>query len=104
MAGLPFIFAVNVYCEPGEGESGAMRRKFDLPGCYELWNVGIQIAALISVVAVAGCATDRFADLSTFDAVMLTISIGLALFFSAGILLKYFRPVMEHSISYEENE
>lgn len=102
MAGLPFIFAVNVYCRPGE-ETGVVRRKSDLPGGYGLLNAGMQITALIFVVEAAGCAEDRLNVLSTFDAVMLTITIVFHLFFSGGMLLKYFRLVMEHTISYEEN-
>lgn len=101
LVGLPFLFAVNVYCRPREKSSAALGRKYDLPGSYELWNVGLQIAALISVVVVASCAGERLTDLYAFDAVMLIFSVGFSLFFSFGILIKYSRPVLECSLYYE---
>lgn len=99
-----YAAAVNLYCRPVRDSSRFMERRYPLPGHYEAWNVAVQLFGVITILAATGLADDlrKTEGASAFDTAAV-----LALFFCHALpavlmLVKYFRPVLEHEAVYEE--
>ncbi|MBQ9136736.1 MAG: hypothetical protein IJX66_11675 [Lachnospiraceae bacterium] len=102
-----FITAVNIYRVPKAGTPYAMERKYDLPGNYEVWNVCMQFAGIISTVLFVTDIPQKgeIYDLADkgriFDMVMMGLAVFIVFLLWLKIVRTYCKPVMEHAVSME---
>lgn len=102
-----FVTAVNIYRVPKESTSYAMERKYDLPGNYEVWNVLMQFAGIISTIIFVTDVPDANAvyeavdNSRVFDIVMMSCAIIIVFLLWLKIVKTYYKPVMEQAVSME---
>lgn len=102
-----FVTAVNIYRVPKESTPYAMERKYDLPGNYEVWNILMQFAGIISVIIFVTDVPDantvyEVVDNSrVFEIVMMSIAVITVFLLWLKIVKTYYKPVMEQAVSME---
>ena len=102
-----FVTAVNIYRVPKESTPHAMERKYDLPGNYEVWNVCMQFAGIISTVLFVFDISDamtiyeEFDNSRVFDIVMMSCAIIIVFLLWLKMVKTYYKPVMEQAVSME---
>lgn len=96
--------AMNLYCQPVKDATRFAEQRYPLPGHYEVWNAAVQISGLLTIVFVTAVVGDfQEPRYSTTGEIV----VSLLMFFCHTLLaflmiVKYFRPVMEHAVTYED--
>lgn len=92
----------NIYRLPKHKTQGLLDREYELPGNYGAWEIVLMLSTVCGVVLLYSGGVENQSVLTMADYLICIlcplISVGLC-----GVyVMKYFKPVMEHGILYEE--
>jgi len=94
------LISVNIYCLPVNLSPEALYRTYKLPGNYEIWNVLVQLTAILGGVIMLSALTDQKGE-TVFDITVEIFILVISTALCIKMIATYAGPIMEQAIFYE---
>ncbi len=96
-----YLISVNVCADSWNGKPEMTEQKYALPGYFSMWNVLGQISGIMNMIILAGFRGNSGEPYSLGELILAGILLMIQALILIKIVLRFYRPVMERSVSYE---